>query len=565
MFGKAASSVHPPISHLTRCFTAAFLGAVGAFPGSAQSGAGLTQRLDSIAGAEVRAHRSVGIVAAAFRGKDKLLLQAYGAAEIEGNAPMTVATMMTIGSVTKQFTAVAILQLRDQGKLSLDDEVAKWLPELDMGGNRATLRNLLWHTAGIVELSQMPEMRAMQLMRNPTLTRDSVYTVISRYPPWFSVGTMQSYSNTGYWLLGRVIENASGVTYEEYVEKRIFAPLGMSRSMYCNNSKQVPDRAKGYGMRNGAGVRVPDILYTAGVYAGGGICSTAGDMIAWLQALHGGKVLSRASYAELIAPAKLNDGTSLRYGMGTVIAEDSHGLKYLGHNGGGFGFSAEARWYPDVQLAVVMLTNSEPDAITMTTEAVAAAVLPPPRAAGEFTGDPSPLLGKYRGPGQGGDMIVVVTPGPQGLGFSINGQPTETLPWIERWTFRRRDVLLSFRLGETAGRAAELRFDTGGDHFILKPVSAAVATMAAPLAAFEGTYERQQPGTTVRIAVENDTLRVLPSGGGKGNLIPESGTTFYNGREGAPRTVTFTLGADGKAISMTLKAPGTERTLKKLP
>ena len=162
-------------------------------------------------------------------------------------------------------------------------------------------------------------------------------------------------------------------------------------------------------------------------------------------------------------------------------------------------------------------------------------------------------------------MTVVVTQVPQGVAFSINGQPAETLPWIERWTFRKRDVLLSFRAGVTSNRAAELRFDTGGDHFILKPVSATVATMAAPLTAFEGTYEGQQPGTTVRVAVENDTLRVLPSGGGKGNLIPESGTTFYNGREGAPRTVTFNLGSDGKAISMTLKAPGTERTLKKLP
>jgi hypothetical protein len=239
--------------------------------------------------------------------------------------------------------------------------------------------------------------------------------------------------------------------------------------------------------------------------------------------------------------------------MGTVVAEDSHGLRYIGHNGGGFGFSSEARWYPDAQLAVVVLTNSEPDAITVAAEGIAAAVLPPPRAVSQFTGDPSPLIGKYKGPAHGGDMVVVVTQAPQGVA------------WIEGSTFRKRDVLLSFRSGTTADGPKELRFDTGGDHFILKRVSATVATMAAPLTAFEGTYEGQQPGTTVTIAVENDTLRVLPSRGGKGNLIPEWGTTFYNGREGAARTVTFNLGSDGKAISMTLKAPGNERTLKKLP
>lgn len=548
------------MSHSSRLLTAGVIGAVTFFSAkaSAQGTAPLTRQVDSIAGAEVGANRSVGIVAAAFQGKDKLLLEAYGKADVEGNAPMTVGTMIPIGSVAKQFTAVAILQLRDQGKLSLDDDVTKWLPELNTAGNRITLRHVLAHTAGIAELSEMPELRAAQMLRNPSLTRDSIYNVIIRYAPTFPAGTLEMYSNTGYWLLGRIMEKASGVPYEEYLEKRIFAPLGMSRSMYCDNSKPVPNRAKGYAIRNGVSSRVPDIV-TTGVYAAGAVCSTAGDMITWLQALHGGKVLSPKSYAELIAPGKLNDGTSLRYGMGTTVAEDSHGLRYVGHNGGGFGYSSEARWYPDAQLAVVILTNSEPDAITVATEGIAAAVLPPPRAAGQFTGDPAPLVGKYKGPDHGGDMVVVVTQAPQGVMFSINGQPAETLPWVESLTFRKRDNLLSFR------GSRELHFDTGGDHLILKRVSATAATMAAPLTAFEGTYEGQQPGATVRIAVENDTLRVLPSVGGKGNLIPESGTTFYNGREGASRTVTFNLGPDGKATSMTLKGPGVERTLRKIP
>ena len=551
------------MSHSTRFLAAAFIAAISPRAASAQGRAALIRRLDSIAGGEVRANRSVGIVAAAFKGKTKLLLQAYGKADVEGNAPMTVGTMIPIGSVTKQFTAVAILQLRDQGKLSVDDEVTKWLPELNTGGNRITLRHLLWHTAGIAEASEMPELRTIRLMYNATVTRDSVYRVISRYPPAFPVGTMEIYSNTGYWLLARIVEKVSSVSYGEYLDQHIFVPLRMSRSMYCDNSKQVPNRAKGYNIQNGSATHVPDVVQT-GIY---GVCSTAGDMITWLQALHGGKVLAPKSYAELIAPAKLNDGTSLRYGMGTVVAEDSHGLRYLGHNGGGFGFSSEARWYPDAQLAIVILTNSEPDAITVATEGIAAAVLPPPRAVGQFRGDPTPLVGKYKGLANGGDMVVVVTQAPQvgGVTFSINGQPAETLPWVEGWTFRKRDVLLSFRPGATAGPAAELRFDTGGDHFILKPVSAAGPTMAAPLTAFEGNYEGQQPGVTLRIAVENDTLRVLPSSGGKGNLIPASGTTFYNGREGAARTVTFDLDANGKVISMTLRAPGIERTLKKLP
>jgi hypothetical protein len=191
-------------------------------------------------------------------------------------------------------------------------------------------------------------------------------------------------------------------------------------------------------------------------------------MITWLQKLHNGKVLSPKSYAELITPAKLNDGTRLRYSGGLAIGEDTHGLRYIGHNGGGFGFSSEARWYRDERLAVVVLTNSEPDEITAATEALAAAVAPAPRPAEPFTGDASLLAGTYKGAGFGGDMVVVVTETPTGIEFAIPGAPAGPLPWVEGWTFRRKSTLLTFRRSGSSGPATELRFDTGGDHLILK-------------------------------------------------------------------------------------------------
>jgi CubicO group peptidase (beta-lactamase class C family) len=321
----------------------------------------------------------------------------------------------------------------------------------------------------------------MKLMRNPNVTRDDVYKVINRQPFQFPTGSMEIYSNTNFWLLGLVVEKASGMPYEDYVEKKIFEPLGMTRSMYCNESENIPRRAYGYGMKGGQTIRVPPIVHTA-TFAAGAICSTAEDMIKWLQALHGGKVLPPKSYAELITPARLNDGTPLRYSMGTTVAEDTNGLPYIGHNGGGFGFSSEARWYPEAQLAVVVLTNSEPDEITMVTESLAAAVLPVPRPAGPFTGDAAPLVGTYKGLGFGGEMVVGVTQTPEGIAFSIRGAPAGPLPWVEGWTFRRGSTLLTFRRPSTgsgrpelvkgrstvSGPATELRFDTGGDHLILK-------------------------------------------------------------------------------------------------
>jgi len=443
----------------------------------------LVERLDSIAGVGVRENRiavpnapsngmtrSVGIVAAVVGGKDTLLVKfyrAYGKSDVEGDVPMTVDTIVPIGSVTKQFTAASILQLRDQGKLSLDEDITKWLPDFDTRGNKVTLRHLLGHTSGITDLVEMPELRAMQLMRNPAVTRDDVYKVVSHYAFMFPTGTMQLYSNSNFWLLGLVIEKASGMTYEEYVEKRLFEPLGMTRSMYCNNSENVPRRANGYGMRPGFPGRIAPVIHTA-TYAAGAICSTAEDMIMWLQALHGGKVLTPKSYVEMITPSTLHDGTTLRYSMGLFVGEDSRGLRQIGHDGGGFGFGAVANWYPDAQLAVVVLTNSEPTNIRVVSDDLAAAVLPVPPAASPFTGDASLLVGTYKGPGRGREMVVEVTQTPQGIAFTIDGAATGPLPWVEDWTFRQNQALLTFRRSANSGPATELRYDRGGGHFILK-------------------------------------------------------------------------------------------------
>jgi CubicO group peptidase (beta-lactamase class C family) len=164
---------------------------IGASTATAQSGGAVVQRLDSIAGAGVLDNRAVGITAAVVKGKDTLLVKAYGKSDVEGNVPMTVDTVVPLGSDTKQFTAAAILQLRDQGKLTLDDDITKWLPDFETHGNKVTLRHLLGHTSGIANLGEMQELRAMQLMRNPTATCDDVYKVINRYPFMFPTGTME--------------------------------------------------------------------------------------------------------------------------------------------------------------------------------------------------------------------------------------------------------------------------------------------------------------------------------------------------------------------------------------
>ncbi|HZM25785.1 MAG TPA: serine hydrolase domain-containing protein [Gemmatimonadales bacterium] len=448
--------------------TALILLGPNAAPAGAQSDrAALVRKLDSLAGSGVLENRAVGIAAAVVRGSDTLLLKGYGKADVEWNVPLPVDAIFEIGSVTKQFTAAALLQLRDAGKLSLDDDITKWLPDFDTRGNTLTLRRLLDHTSGIKGLTEMPEFGNLAV--NPRFPRDSAYALIKRYPFEFKTGEAQIYNNSAFWLLGLVVEKASGGTYEDYVEKKIFEPLGMKRSMYCNSSENVERRAHGYGVQNGIIRRAPVNVHTW-PFSAGSLCSTVGDMVTWLKALHGGKVLSPKSYAEMVAPSKLNDGTPLGYGMGIAVGKDIRGLKFIGHGGSIAGFTAEAAWYSDAQAAVVVLMNSngniDPGAVA---GELAAELLPWERPeVKQFSGDATPLLGTYKGPSRGREMVVEVTQGAQGIEFSVNGSPKRSLPWVEGLTFRQGTALLTFRQMGSSGPATELRFQAGSAYYILK-------------------------------------------------------------------------------------------------
>ena len=455
-------------ANLRSSLAALVLLATGTTAAAAQSDrAALVKKLDSLAGSGVLENRAAGIAAAVVRGNDTLLLKGYGKADVEWNVPMPADAMFEIGSVTKQFTAVALLQLRDEGKLSLDDPITKWLPDFDTRGNKVTLRRLLDHTSGIKGLTEMPEFG--NLAMNARFPRDSAYALIKRYPFEFATGEAQIYNNSAFWLLGLVVEKASGGTYEDYVEKKLFEPLGMKRSMYCNSSENVERRAHGYGVQNGVVRRAPMNVHTW-PFSAGSLCSTAGDMVTWLKALHGGKVLSPKSYAELITPSKLNDGTPLRYGMGIAVGKDIRGLNFIGHGGGISGFVSEATWYPDAQAAIVVLMNSngniDPGAVA---GELAAELLPWTRPTlNQFSVDATPLVGRYKGPSRGREMVVEVTQVPQGIAISVNGAAARPLPWVEGLMFRQANTFLTFRRVGDSGPATELRYDTGGGYYILK-------------------------------------------------------------------------------------------------
>jgi CubicO group peptidase (beta-lactamase class C family) len=422
---------------------------------TAQDRQALTRQLDSIASAPVKDGRAVGTVAAVTRGNDTLLLRSYGKADVEWDVPMPVDAMFEVGSIAKQFTAVAILQLRDAGKLSLDDEVTKWLPDFNARGNRLTLRRLLDHTSGIHNFTETPEFGT--LVSHRFFPRDSAYVLINRTPFDFPTGEAQLYSNSGFFLLGMIVEKASAMTFEDFVEKQIFAPLGMSRSMMCKSTEDVPRRAHGYGVQGKMIARAPNNVHTWALGAGG-VCSTAGDLLTWLKALHGGKVLSPASYAEMTSRSKLNDWIALRYGMGLGVGPDGGGRHHFEHGGILAGFRTQLTWYPETKTGILLLVNNtgplDPQDVA---EDLAAAILSPV-AAKPFAGEAAPLIGSYKGRAVEREFTINVTQGPEGPLVSANGSPPRPLTWIEGWTFLFNNIYLTFHRVGASGPATALGF-----------------------------------------------------------------------------------------------------------
>ena len=290
--------------------------------------------VDSIVTELLKNGRAAGLSMAVVRGRDTLVMKAYGYADLEFDVPTPNAAIYEIGSVTKQFTATAILQLQEQGKLSLDDELTKYLPSYPTQGNRITIRRLLDHTSGIKGYTELPEFQQMMMRKMP---KDSLVALFSSKPFDFAPGDAQVYNNSAFFLLGLIIEKASGMTYAEYVKKNLFDKAGMADSRYCSENAIVKRRAHGYDFGQAGMVRTAYLDHTW-PYAAGSLCSTVGDLVAWNRALHqGNTLLTPASYRELITPGLTNDGARLRYGKGIGVDSILGKMAYA-HGGGINGF-----------------------------------------------------------------------------------------------------------------------------------------------------------------------------------------------------------------------------------
>lgn len=282
--------------------------------------------------------------------------KAHGMADLENNVPMRTDHVFRIGSVTKQFTAVAILQLAEAGKLSLQDDLTKYIPDYPTGGKTITIEHLLTHTSGIQSYTDMPEWDAM--VRRKDFTLEALIDFFKNKPMLFDPGTKWRYNNSGYILLGYIIEKASGMSYAQYVEEKLFKPAGMRHSYYDDPVRLIPNRARGYQNLQEGSFGNTEYLSMTQPHAAGSLASTVEDLYNWNQALFAGKLVSKEWLKKAHTPYRLADGSDTRYGYGWSLGA-LQGSPTIEHGGSINGFQSILTYLPQEDLCVVVLSNNE--------------------------------------------------------------------------------------------------------------------------------------------------------------------------------------------------------------
>lgn len=288
------------------------------------------------------------------RRQDKdLVRQAYGQASIELDVRMRPDHVFRIGSISKTFTAVAVMQLAERGLLVLTDPVRRYLPSLPASWEKVTVEHLLAHASGIPNLEEMSGFAAFQTQEH---TLDEVIDWFSNQALAFEPGTATRYSSSGYIVLGKLIESLSGQRYQDYLQQHILQPLGLRHTAYGTETNVVPDMVDGYRDRH----RKAGFISMSVPHGAGALVSNADDLAAFTLALHGGKLVSRASYLRMITPYRTHDGAQAEFGYGLVLRTVG-GQRLLGHSGAIEGFSADVEYEPASKTVVVVLQNSQDD------------------------------------------------------------------------------------------------------------------------------------------------------------------------------------------------------------
>ena len=310
----------------------------------------IDSRVDSFVQDSIRQQRIPGLALAVMRDGQIIKAQGYGLSNIELNVPVSPQTVFQSGSVGKQFTAMGIMMLVKEGKVGLDDKVAKYFPGAPDSWNKFTVRNLLTHTSGIKDYTD----KNFDYRRD--YTEEDLLKILQKLPFDFAPGDKWSYSNSGYMLLGILIHKVTGKFYGDFLQERIFSPLGMTTTRIISEQDIVPNRAAGYRLVKGVIKNQEWVSPSLNTTADGALYFTVLDLAKWDAALYTEKLIKRSSLDEMWTPVKLNDGKPYPYGFGWRVTEmNSHRL--IEHGGSWQGFTTGISRYVGDKLTVVALCN----------------------------------------------------------------------------------------------------------------------------------------------------------------------------------------------------------------
>ena len=310
---------------------------------------GISTRVDEYIRAEMQSQQIPGLALAVIKDGQIVLAKGYGLANVEHQVPVKAETIFQSGSTGKQFTATAVMMLVEEGKLSLEDKITKYFPDGPEAWQDITVRHLLTHTSGMTDYP-----RDFDLRRD--YTEDELYQRIKPIPLAFQPGEKWSYSNLAYVMLGILIHKVSGKFYGDFLQERIFKPLGMTTARIISEADIVPNRASGYRVVSGQLKNQDWVSPSLNTTADGALYLTIYDMAKWDAALYTEKLLKKSSLEQMWTPVKLNDGKTHPYGFGWALGE-VRGHRVIEHGGAWQGFKAHIGRYIDDKMTVILFAN----------------------------------------------------------------------------------------------------------------------------------------------------------------------------------------------------------------
>jgi CubicO group peptidase (beta-lactamase class C family) len=333
------------------------LAGMGGWWQSVASDKDVSAAVDEYVRREMRAEQIPGLALGVMRDGVLMKAQGYGSCNLELSVAVKPESMFQTGSVGKQFTATAVMMLVEEGKVKLDDPVSKYLPGTPPSWREITVRNLLTHTSGVADYETENSIKPGGLINlRQDYTEDELFQKIITMPLDFQPGEKWKYSNTGYVLLGFLIHKVTGEFYGDYLQQRIFQPLGMNATRIISEADIIPNRCAGYALVKGELKNQEWVSPTINTTADGALYTNVLDMARWDAALYTEKLLKKSSLQQIWTPVRLRNGKTYPYGFGWDVTE-VNGHRLIAHDGAWQGFTTNISRYTDDKLTVVVLTN----------------------------------------------------------------------------------------------------------------------------------------------------------------------------------------------------------------